>query len=339
MKRIIYVSFTLLSFYLHPSEITTFKGINRAVYSTTLDSSIFTEKSIKTHFKEGDKEEFRFTTNIYDSVIFDIINLKSRTIKNLHFSSNLTPNITLKTINIFSQNRDYTDKLLHQGISLYKPGRIAFGGILLFNLSYYKARGYKSVIFNKLNLKYLSLENIIEISEKYISPNNKEQIPGFRIKSYLELKPFKYINLNFLYRYNDYHSYKDQNRSLKIIFNLPYNKLSLEGKVKTKNTKNHYIGEVLLKSKISNFTNAHSIEPNYINSIYYKGYNKTTFTFFNDYSVSATIKWEYIDKLNKTAEAGFKIVKKEWELRVNYTYPISDDSEPWSVNGTIKQKY
>lgn len=324
--------------------IINFGGYRSHIFSTGLDKKVINIPDYKVSKKHCTTDSYILAIKPIDNIYYLIGKTKDRQLNLFEWGLILNRNITFKNINTHSESYNGNSQLIHHSLFVKYSGFISVGGGLIMNFSPVYRRGYKYLVHCNYKNDSFDFLSLIEMNEHYITPYNKLQADGWRTKNTFSFKLFNWLSSEFQLSYQDLSKVIKRECSFKLNFTFYSNILTFDTVIKEKDertiTKKHYIESLTLKSDISSFRNTFNFEVNYINALFYKGFNSISLkTFKGNLDIDLKYSWKYIRKAEHFFSTSVKLNRKDWSLNFKYETPLIWGTRKWLIEGSLKQKF
>ncbi len=157
-------------------------------------------------------------------------------------------NLSFKQFNIYSEEELILNRLIHHGFILKRTGIFTTGIMFIKMFSPVYISGYKLLSFNKLSLYNITLLNLLEVKNDYISPLDVTQKDSTRIKSSIHFN-FDYFETLYINYLTFTEEYNQRQNSIKFTLHFPYNSLHFSTGIRDRNDR-EFLFEAGLNSNI-----------------------------------------------------------------------------------------
>lgn len=325
--------------------IINFNGYRSHIFSTGLDEKVINLPIYKLSPGLCTTDDYILAIKPGNDINYLIGKTKKRQLNLFEWGNSLFSNISFNNINIHSEDETGNNQLIHHSLFVkYTAGYISTGAGLIMSFSPIYKRGYKSLLYCRLNNKLFGVLILYKSNEDYMTPFYKNQPDGWRTKNTFSLKPISWLSCEYGFNYHDSIKVIKRENNLKIDLLILFNTLTFKSVVKEREEKSakrsHYIESITVKSEIFNLLNTLNFELHYINAPFYKGYNSISFKLLKDSLVfNLKYSWKYVVKADHFFSSSVKLNRKDWSLSFKYESPLVRDSDKWSLSGTLKQKF
>lgn len=354
MKRILLLLFILHSIYAEhmiPIEnkiinfgIINFNGYRNHIFSTGLDEKVINLPTYKLSPVHCTEDDYLLAIKPKTDICYLIGRTNGRQLNIFEWNSSVFDKISLNSINIHSENKTGNEQLIHHSFFIKSRGTISIGAGMVINFSPIHCRGFKNLLLSSYSNKLFGILTLYEVNKYYITPFYRNQSDGWRTRITFNLTPFKWVGCEYLFLYHNAGKVLKTENSVKVEIFVPFNTLTIKTKVKSREEKSvkksHFIESISLKSDIFNLRNIFNFELNYINALFYKGFNSVTYKALKDsLNIDVKYSWEYVMKLTHNFSSSIKYKRDDWILSMNYKTPLVNETGKWSFTGSLKQKF